>query len=158
LNSNVISNDNIAAPSQAPEISHASLISQESTTTEYATSGETSSSAPHRPAASASGIGFHFFLSDPALGAIHKLASDCSTAELFFEAALASFKITCYQGEELKIAAVGVSWKGAIWPVVIRWKDAEGFGRMVSTVGRMAAASTSASQDFEVEVRCILQR
>lgn len=131
---------------------------QQDTSAESVRSSQTSLSTLHLPVSSASETGFHFFVSDSSLGAIRKEASACDTAELFFEAALASFKITCQQGEEPVVAAVKVSWRRATWPMVVRWKDAEGFKVMMSTIRGTATAGAGTSGGAEVEVSCILQR
>ncbi|MCJ1245561.1 hypothetical protein MMC30_002765 [Trapelia coarctata] len=144
-----------AAPSESPGVSHMSSPLHQGTTTEMV---QSSLFAPQHSAASASEIDFHFFLSDLSLGAIHKPASACSTADLFFEAAATSFKTTYPEGQEPVIAAVGVSWNGARWPRVVCWMDADGFRSMMSTLEGIVAARTSSREEFEVEVPCILQR
>lgn len=75
-----------------------------------------------------------------------------------FEAALVSSKITYQQGKGPMAAAVKVSWKGATWPMVVRLKDAAGFGAIMASIKGPVAAGAGTTGEFEGEVSCISQK
>lgn len=113
-----------------------------------------------KPAASKStAIGpettFHFFLSDPTLGAVAHSASTCDTANAFFDAALAAWKLTASkQQQEPVLVGLKVSWDGGKRPAVLPWRDAESFNKMMATVG---IAKNLEQGGLDVEVSCIVQ-
>ncbi|MCJ1381982.1 hypothetical protein MMC17_005094 [Xylographa soralifera] len=88
-----------------------------------------------RPVSLSARIKFHFFLFEPNLGTIARPASTCDSADAFFDAALAAWKITA-SDEQLKpnITGVTVSWDGAKRPIFILWEDDENFKNMMLTI------------------------
>ncbi|MCJ1393476.1 hypothetical protein MMC18_006351 [Xylographa bjoerkii] len=100
-------------------------------------------------------IKFHFFLSDSKLGAIARAASMCNSANAFFDAARAAWKVAASdKRQESDIVGVTVSWEGAKRSIFILWGDDESFQNMMVTVSE---AERIGSREVDVEVRCIVQ-
>ncbi|MCJ1473479.1 hypothetical protein MMC13_002130 [Lambiella insularis] len=99
-------------------------------------------------------ITFHFFLSDPALGAVAHSASSCDTANAFFNAALAAWKLTAgKQYQEPVIAGLKASWEGAKRAIVVPWRDNKSYRQLKMT---LSTAKPAEDGNVDVEVQCIV--
>ena len=102
----------------------------------------------------ASRITFHFFLSNALLGAIPKEFAHCNTVTSFFDEALAAWGIMGGQERNAVMAAVSVVLVGVTWPMVIPWRNKDGFETMLEIVTKAAVEKREA---LDVEVRCLRQ-
>ncbi|MCJ1468113.1 hypothetical protein MMC07_006741 [Pseudocyphellaria aurata] len=109
-----------------------------------------SRASPPKPSPSKDVI-FHFFLADEAHGAIPHPLENCDTMSSFFDEALAAWGALGEDQLQPRMAAVKVSMEGISRPVVVLWRNKEGFSRMMDMVREQAAEKQS---KFHVEVRC----
>ena len=146
------------APALSPNINFVDDFSSSGSCTRKrlrSPSADTMTLVPRKPLTSNDHIIFHFFLSDPNLGAIPWPASNCNTSSDHFEAACAASIITASSIPlEPRIVGVTVSWDGANRPIFILWGDTEGFQNMMLTV---TEAKHAEDGKLDVEIRCIVR-
>lgn len=94
---------------------------------------------------------FHFFLADEHHGAIPQPFQNCQTMSSFFDEALAAWGTLSEEQHQLRMVAVKVIIEGVSRPIVVLWRNKEGFERMMETVLKQAAAQQT---ELNVEVRC----
>jgi len=98
-------------------------------------------------------ISFHFFGSDPSLGAVPKPYTAVNSSNSFFGTAVEAWMLAGHaRPRTTAFTAVSVTWEGAKRPVMIPWHDADGFQGMISAVKKAERKG-----EVEVEVRCITQ-
>ncbi|MCJ1465960.1 hypothetical protein MMC07_004579 [Pseudocyphellaria aurata] len=94
---------------------------------------------------------FHFFLADEQHGAIPQPLENCPTMTSFFDEALAAWGALSEEHYQPRMAAVKVIIEGISLPIVVLWRNKEGFERMIATVLEQAALKPT---KLSVEVRC----
>ena len=98
-------------------------------------------------------ISFHFFGSNPSLGAIPKPYTAVNSSNAFFGAAKEAWMLTGKtRSRTTAFTAVSVTWDGAKRPVMIPWYDSDGFQGMISAVKKAERKG-----EVEVEVQCVMQ-
>jgi hypothetical protein len=102
----------------------------------------------------ASKITFHFFLSDADLGAIPQDFVHCNTYTSFFNQALAAWKILGGEDRNTVMTAVSVVLASVDWPIVIPWRNKDGFEMMIGIVTK---AAMEKGEHLDVKVKCMRQ-
>ena len=97
----------------------------------------------------------HFFLSKKDLGAIPRELQKCMTLEKFFAEALAAWRELEPESSTPGFVSVKFDWRSI--PMVVRWRDAEGFKMMLEAI---AGASCWQKPDgrCNVEVRSVKRK
>lgn len=95
---------------------------------------------------------FHFFLSDERLGAVPITFSQCNTCTQFFDQAKAAWSFLDADDGQTQLAGVSVTFGGLGWPLIVPWKNAAGYKRMMESIETTKATST---RDMLVKVQCI---
>lgn len=108
---------------------------------------------------------FHFFLADEKYGAVPQPLKNCETVHSFFDAALAAWGALVmssahqHQPQHHMMAAAQVVVEGFTRPIVVFWRNKEGFEAMMETVLKQAAVEGNQTElSLTVEVRCLLAR
>lgn len=94
---------------------------------------------------------FQFFLADEQNGAIPQPLENCPTVASFFDEAMTAWGALSEEQYQPRMAAVKVIIEGVSLPIVILWRNKEGFDRMMATVLEQAALKPT---KLSVEVRC----
>lgn len=102
---------------------------------------------------------FQFFLADERHGAIPQPLANCATMSSFFDGALAAWGALDEEPPHLlqaRIAAVNVIIEDLARPIVVLWRNKEGFERMMETV--LEQADETKKTKLNVEVRCFKRK
>ncbi|MCJ1285405.1 hypothetical protein MMC26_004745 [Xylographa opegraphella] len=87
------------------------------------------------PKESQRNVTFLFYVCDPTLGAIPMSSSKCNTVSAFCDAALTAFNIMAKSREhDPTIVALQISWERARTALVMPWRDAEAFERIMKAI------------------------
>lgn len=110
--------------------------------------------SPHAPhLLTAPKINLHFFLADANHGAIVKNFNSCKTMTSFFKEALTAYNTL---GDTLpNMVAVKVVIDDISRPMIVLWKDKEGFANMLDAISEAAEGHTGV---LNVEVTCLMKR
>ena len=97
-------------------------------------------------------VTFHFFLSDPNLGAITIPISECDTCTSFFNYAATAQALCGSKSHETTPGALSVNTGEFDWPIVVPWKDQRSFRKMIEFVRK---AEDRSSEDLNIKVNYI---
>lgn len=100
----------------------------------------------------ASKITFHFFLSDADLGAIPQDFVHCNNFTSFFNQALEAWEILGGEDRNTIMTAVSVVLVSVDWPIVIPWRNKDGFEMMMGIVTKAAMGN---QEHLDVKVKCM---
>lgn len=78
---------------------------------------------------------------------------NCETMNSFFDEALAAWGTLGEDQNQPRMIAVKVIIEGVGLPLVVLWRNKDGFERMMATVRKQAAAGKLA--ELNVQVRCL---
>ncbi|MCJ1397614.1 hypothetical protein MMC11_000810 [Xylographa trunciseda] len=110
------------------------------------------SKRPKGPRASGT---FLFYVSNPTISAILRSIIACSTTNAFCDAAFSALKIMANCKEhDPKIIALQVSWDCLKTALIMPWRDAEAFERIMLAIQK---AMMTKNEEMTVDVKCILQ-
>lgn len=101
------------------------------------------------------GVIFHFFLEDEQHGAISQPLRNCQTMSSFFDEALAAWATLSEEQHQVRMVAVKVLVQDVSRPIVVLWRNKEGWERMMNTVRKQAAEKPTV---LDVEVRCFQKK
>ena len=95
---------------------------------------------------------FHYLLSDESLGAVQKsLAQSCDVTS-FFSSAFEAWSLLKKGCKQTTMSGVSVNFESCVRPIVVLWRDAQGFETMLEKV---ALAANAKGGILDVEIRCI---
>lgn len=95
---------------------------------------------------------FHFFLSNENLGAVPAAFSQCNSLTQFFSQAEAAWSILDVDDEKSRMSGVSVTFDGLDWPLIVPWRNSQGFNRMMEAIETAKDAGTGV---LLVKVHCI---
>lgn len=110
-----------------------------------------SQASQSKPSSNSKNVIFHFFLAEEHHGAIPQPLERCETMDSFFDEARAAWGALGEEQHQSRMVAVKVIIEGVSWPVVVLWRNKEGFERMMGTVLKQAAEK---QLELNVQVHC----
>ena len=97
-------------------------------------------------------ITFRFFSSNPSFGAVPQRLSQCTTAVSFFDEAFMAWCIFGGEEQNSRIGGVSIAYEGMKVPMIVPWRNNDGFERMVEEISEAALAWKGR---LDVQVKCI---
>lgn len=94
---------------------------------------------------------FQFFLENETYSAIAKSFEQCKTMASFFDEAFAAWAALGQPDQQPRMLAVKAVVEGQPRPILVLWRNKEGFDRMVDVILKEAVGK----EVLNVEIRCI---
>ena len=100
-------------------------------------------------------VTFFFFAGDKNFGALPASMKQCKAAKSFFDKATLALSLSSGRVNENSVRAVTVAIDGFDWPLVIPWRDADGFRIMMQKVGDHVSQGC---ESLNIKVTCIAKK
>ena len=100
-------------------------------------------------------VTFFFFAGHQDFGALPASMKQCKTAKSFFDKSALALSLSSGRMNEHSVRAVTVAIDGFDWPLVIPWRDADGFRIMMQTVGDHVSQGR---ESLNIKVTCIAKK
>lgn len=100
-------------------------------------------------------VTFFFFVGDQDFGALPVSMKQCKAAKSFFDKAAFVLSLSSGHVNEKSVRAVTVLIDGFDWPLVIPWRDADGFRIMMQKVGDQVSPGLEV---LNIKVTCIAKK
>ena len=100
-------------------------------------------------------VTFYFFAGEENFGALPASMKQCKTAKSFFDKSALALSLSSGRSNEHSVRAVTVAIDGFDWPLVIPWRDADGFRIMLQQVGDHVSQGR---ESLNIKVTCIAKK
>lgn len=100
-------------------------------------------------------VTFFFFAGHQDFGALPASMKQCKAAKSFFDKAALALSLSSGRVNENSVRAVTVAIDGFDWPLVIPWRDSDGFRIMMQKVGDHVSQGR---ESLNIKVTCIAKK